>query len=300
MKFDQTYIEIRKRNLLEIVDLSLIVIRDYFLPLSVLGLIGCIPFFIANGLLLGWLAADYYDYESLTLYCYVSALLIFSQSQIATTFITNYLGEAIFSEEPSIYKAIQNSAKLNFLHFLWINGILRMVIPAFLIALLINADADDDSIVNAVAWLSIVVFVYVIARGVRPFSNEIMCLERPPVFKKQNGRINYSLRSSSLHRAANAEIMGRFVLSSVLMVPFFIVLLGSLLIIDSMLNLHADMDTLPIVIYFPIALWILACFFSVVRFLSYIDIRIRQEGWEVELRMRAEAIRIKGLQDQLT
>ena len=30
----------------------------------------------------------------------------------------------------------------------------------------------------------------------------------------------------------------------------------------------------------------------VVRFLSYLDLRIRHEGWEVELLMRAEALRL--------
>jgi hypothetical protein len=33
-------------------------------------------------------------------------------------------------------------------------------------------------------------------------------------------------------------------------------------------------------------------FFAIVRFLSYLDLRIRHEGWEVELLMRAEAVRL--------
>jgi hypothetical protein len=32
---------------------------------------------------------------------------------------------------------------------------------------------------------------------------------------------------------------------------------------------------------------------SVVRFLDYLDLRIRHEGWEVELLMKAEALRLK-------
>ena len=36
-------------------------------------------------------------------------------------------------------------------------------------------------------------------------------------------------------------------------------------------------------------------FFRVVRFLSYLDLRIRHEGWEVELLMRAESLRL-GMQ----
>ncbi len=32
--------------------------------------------------------------------------------------------------------------------------------------------------------------------------------------------------------------------------------------------------------------WIAIAFFAVVRFLSYIDRRIRLEGWEIELRLK--------------
>ena len=38
---------------------------------------------------------------------------------------------------------------------------------------------------------------------------------------------------------------------------------------------------------FQIPLWAAAAYFGVVRFLTYIDQRIRLEGWEVELRLRA-------------
>jgi hypothetical protein len=33
-------------------------------------------------------------------------------------------------------------------------------------------------------------------------------------------------------------------------------------------------------------------YFTVARFLGYLDLRIRNEGWEVELMMRAEATRM--------
>ncbi|WP_435009985.1 hypothetical protein P12x_001204 [Tundrisphaera lichenicola] len=38
---------------------------------------------------------------------------------------------------------------------------------------------------------------------------------------------------------------------------------------------------------FQIPVWLVAAFFGVVRFLTYIDQRIRLEGWEVELRLRS-------------
>jgi hypothetical protein len=44
---------------------------------------------------------------------------------------------------------------------------------------------------------------------------------------------------------------------------------------------------------FQVPLWLATAYFAVVRFLAYIDQRIRLEGWEVELRLRAlgDAIR---------
>ena len=45
--------------------------------------------------------------------------------------------------------------------------------------------------------------------------------------------------------------------------------------------------------YYPLALWLVLGFFAVVRFLGYLDLRIRREGWEVELMMRAEGARLE-------
>ena len=38
---------------------------------------------------------------------------------------------------------------------------------------------------------------------------------------------------------------------------------------------------------FQTGVWIAIAFFAVVRFLSYIDRRIRLEGWEIELRLKS-------------
>ena len=43
-----------------------------------------------------------------------------------------------------------------------------------------------------------------------------------------------------------------------------------------------------------VAMWLVAGFFTVVRFLGYLDLRIRREGWEVELVMRAESELLAG------
>ena len=55
---------------------------------------------------------------------------------------------------------------------------------------------------------------------------------------------------------------------------------------------HWDFGDTLYVVYVPAAMWIVASFFAVARYLSYLDMRIRREGWEVELQIRAEADRL--------
>ena len=45
----------------------------------------------------------------------------------------------------------------------------------------------------------------------------------------------------------------------------------------------------------PLALWLIGILVTVFRFLGYLDTRIRLEGWEVELRVKAEAARMQEL-----
>ncbi|MEM6688892.1 MAG: hypothetical protein AAF664_05660, partial [Planctomycetota bacterium] len=44
----------------------------------------------------------------------------------------------------------------------------------------------------------------------------------------------------------------------------------------------------------PFSLWLVASGTVVLRLLNYLDTRIRLEGWEVELLVRAEAARLRG------
>ena len=47
-------------------------------------------------------------------------------------------------------------------------------------------------------------------------------------------------------------------------------------------------------VLYPLALWAAGALSVLIRFLSYLDTRIRLEGWEVQLAVRAEAIRQFG------
>ena len=47
----------------------------------------------------------------------------------------------------------------------------------------------------------------------------------------------------------------------------------------------------------PFVFWLAAIYATVVRFMNYLDLRIRREGWEVELKVRAAAQELEGLQE---
>ena len=62
--------------------------------------------------------------------------------------------------------------------------------------------------------------------------------------------------------------------------------------IRSLLLSDLDWDNPVFTFWFQLSLWVVAGYFTVVRFLCYLDRRIRREGWEVELLMRAEGERL--------
>ena len=46
---------------------------------------------------------------------------------------------------------------------------------------------------------------------------------------------------------------------------------------------------------YPLTLWIVSTWTTVIRFLLYMNSRIRTEGWEIELRLKAEVQRLEEL-----
>ena len=88
-------------------------------------------------------------------------------------------------------------------------------------------------------------------------------------------------------------MLGSFVLSFLVAVPLTIGIYGLLHTIYSALDLTWSIGFVELAVVWPVSVWLTAGFFSIVRFLTYIDLRIRQEGWEVELRIRAEALKLE-------
>jgi hypothetical protein len=118
-----------------------------------------------------------------------------------------------------------------------------------------------------------------------PFLNEVILLERVSEFRIFG-------RSRDLSRGFESELfarwLGQILLGSIFAFCFWV----------SAETLTASLAGNDLTWYqpgwndmggmlFQSAVWGAIAFFAVVRFLSYIDRRIRLEGWELELRLKA-------------
>ena len=66
---------------------------------------------------------------------------------------------------------------------------------------------------------------------------------------------------------------------------------GALDGLGAVLFYETEFSPADFTVFLPLAAWLVVGYFAVVRFLCYLDLRIRREGWEVELLLRAEGAR---------
>jgi hypothetical protein len=265
-RLENTRIAIRERNYADVLDLSLRVARTYVVPLGGALLAGALPAACFNA----WLLADWAyppeEYEFPATYFWYMLLLVLWEAPLVTAPLTLYLGQALFTERPQ-------SGRVAF--FFWKSLpqlILYQVVLRGLLLLLV------------VTWL--VLF------AAWPYLNEVILLERNPFFPRRQARMTTYRRTLALHQGSFGELLVRwFVAMGVGMLLFFSAWL-SIWACAGMLLDEWWRETEMFTIYYPVALWLVFGFFAVVRFLGYLDLRIRREGWEVELMMRAEQARL--------
>jgi len=123
-----------------------------------------------------------------------------------------------------------------------------------------------------------------------PFLNEVILLERNPLFGRR-GRMSTFKRNSLLHHGKSgvftASALGAAFLSSILITALW---LTQKVLLDWLFGYQVD--GVGWLIIMQAAFWLVAGYFTVARFLGYLDQRIRIEGWEVELSFRAQRERL--------
>jgi len=296
MQLDRTHVVVRLRSLSEIGDLALIMIRRYPATIAAFGG-GALGWGIANLLLLGWIPITEYQYglsdeeavPQVVRYVFWMLTLVFLQTPAAGALMTCFLGQAVFEEQPN-RREVWHEAKRNFRRWFWALGIKRLAIPAMLVV------AFRWGQPATVTWDVLIPCSFLVAAGwaraVRPFIPEILLLERCPYRSESPQEITVQHRSQSLHAPLASDNIGRFLAVSFVLCGLFVSLFYTLIFSRGILSgLWNYLDLMVLLVLLPSALWAVAYVSVLVRFLIYLDARIRLEGWEVENVLRAEAMR---------
>ena len=306
MQLDKTAIVISQRSAVDLVDLSLFVMRRYWQPITYFAVLGIIPFAIAD-LVLSWPLAQYdsllissLDISTSGVYhfrylCVITALILM-QSPFALSAVTYFIGQAVFIERPTAKQVFSAVWKRKGAMIL-IVGILRMsllsFVPAYLLFLTPVFQPEIEIPLYLLGMCGMVYFV----RGFRPFAAEILLLERCPVLKskKRPEQLAYGQRSRWLHSNLYNELF------SVHLGVTFVEILTVLSISMSLLFLIGVLTGIwrwglwMDLFLYPLTVWIVSTWGAVIRFLLYMNSRIRTEGWEIELRLKAEAQRLEEM-----
>jgi len=272
MELDKNRIVIRQRDFFDLLDLALRVIRAYGGPLAVCLALGILPLALLNAWLLHpWTEPDI-DTGFPAAYLWLMLVAVVAQTPLATAPATLYLGQALFTERPGPRKILAD---------LWTSVPQLLVYQGAVRAVLV---LPAIVVLPAVLWF--------LPCCVWPYLNEVILLERNPLWRRRPQQMTTLRRSMALHRASTGDLfarcMGAVVVGLTLLGSFWLSfwLLGGLLVGEW------EWEGRVYTVYFPLALWLSVAYLTVVRFLAYLDLRIRREGWEVELLIRAEQSRL--------
>lgn len=258
MQLDRASIAIRERGYLDILDLALQVVRRHAGPLLAALAAGIAPLAVLNHWLLAGYLETEFDVPFPAWYWLLMLVLVFWEIPLATAPATLYLGDGMFNRKID-RRRLARDLLGSLPQLLFYQVLLR---PVF-------------------AWT-------------RPFLNEVILLDRNPMRAKNGSTLSTAERSKSIHRGGDADPAGRWLGAVTFGTVLFLALWLSAYVVRTMLLGKWDWDLAMVTVYYPLALWTAAGYLAVVRFLSYLDLRIRREGWEVELMMRAEGARLAG------
>ena len=300
MQLDQTHVKVRLRTMAEIGDLALIMVRRYPAAILVYFAVGAFLWALIDLLVLGWIPLTEASYGlddeeavwEILRYLVWMAILVMLQTPVAGVLSTLYLGLAVFEQRPT-WSSVWSEAKRGFKRWFWKLGIVRFALPP-LIYLACRWGQPANWFWDAFVPLVILLWVSLV-RASSPFMPEILLLEQCPIRAKSTDVITASRRSKSLHRPMAGDLSGRFISVSCVLCVLSLSFGYSLIWIRGIsIGRWDTMNLFTLLVIYPIALWSVAGISVMVRLLNYLDCRIRLEGWEVELAVRAEAMRQFG------
>lgn len=266
MDFDKYRIAIRERSLIEILDLALHVIRAHALPLGAALAVGIVPAICLNAWLLArWTEPDF-DLGYPFWYLFWMTPLVIWEIPLATAPATLFLGQALFTPKPQAGQVARD----------FFRSLPQMLLyQVFLRGLMIP-----------------LVFTWFVPYAIWPYLGEVILLDRNPLRARTRGGMTTWRRNRSIHSGFSGDLfsrwLGSLIVGAALLASFWLSMWLAAGLLLSAWEFRGPVFT----VFFPLALWLVVGYFSVVRYLGYLDLRIRREGWEVELLMRAEGARL--------
>ncbi len=288
MQIDKTNIAVRERGTAELFDLSLHVMRRYLGPLMIAGLIGVVPMALLNAWLLGGVYIEWTSPETQLRYFWDMTLLVFVEAPLAGIPITAYLGQALFADHPKLRPMLADLWRM-LGQLLLYQVLYRGMLAAVLLMLTVGS---MSSFQGSEAWLIVLCLYLVVIRALRPYLPEVILLERNPRKAKFKGGMTTRRRMSTLHGQSGGDLIVRFLAALTIGSVLLVAIASSLWFFRVKMTNVSSFSRSLYSVYLPIAMWMVTGYLTVFRFLGYLDLRIRREGWEVELRMRAEASKL--------
>ncbi len=301
MQLDKTEIVIRQRSALELLDLAMRVLRRHGLEVAAACALFGLPLLIADVWLSAWmfsedavLAAEQIAEPQIYLRwrhgVHLLVLFLF-QFPLISLPATIFLGDQVFFASPTIKQLL---AKLSgiWMQTLWVLGICRLGLVSLVLAFFVNRATVFDPLAEMLLLGGLALSLLI--RAVWPFAPEILGLERCLIRPTRESPISYSVRRTGLHQSVSSDHVGRFMLCSISAIALAATLFGTALAAIFALVGNMDLSIWYDRILLPLIFWLVGLFVVVFRFLSYLDSRIRLEGWELELRLRAEGQRVSA------
>lgn len=281
-----TEIEIRERTLAQRVDLTFRFLAARWDGIAIYAAVGVIPAMLGNALLLWvldpeqiWLQIGWTTTWAMLLY------LVWVQSPLVMAPLVLYLGAVLF-RQPLRLPTVLRELRQRLWRQVWVHGVVRTHLFWLTLACLGYAGHSAD-----LCWFAIVVGMLCcgVFSACRPYIDQIIYLERLPLRTKTGYPANIRQRSRLLHHANGAGLGNEGGATLLLSGVVFYATYALLLWAYYWLTFNTVTQHWFNVTLFAAALWLVMVVTTVFRFLSYLDSRIRVEGWELELRVKREA-----------
>jgi hypothetical protein len=253
VRLEDVRLAIRPRSILECLDIAFLFCGRHWVGVLLASMVGVVPFALLN----------WWVFQDSDVNPYLGYLLLAMETPWATMLLTLYLGQVTFSRRFSLGKAGRDC-----LRALGQMMVFQVVIRGL--------------------CLVIVVLAPMVFLGMY-YLNEIILLEQTPL-----------TRTWSRRTALNTRALSRIL--SLRLIDMIVLIVGTLMLASLLRTIselwedryrfQPDLFIDDVFVFdwqTQVAFWLMIVFLKVFRFVTYLDCRIRREGWDVELKLRAQA-----------